>query len=74
MSAIVTVREVSKRYGSAVALDGVTFSLRENTIYGLLGRNGAGKTTLMQIVTGQGFATSGSVLSSTLSAPFTGQM
>jgi ABC-2 type transport system ATP-binding protein len=61
MSAIVTVRDVSKRYGSAVALDGVTFSLQANMIYGLLGRNGAGKTTLMQILTGQGFATSGSV-------------
>jgi ABC-2 type transport system ATP-binding protein len=35
--------------------------MRENAIYGLLGRNGAGKTTLMQILTGQNFPTSGAV-------------
>ena len=61
MSAVVSARNVTKRYGSMVALDGVTFTVRENAIYGLLGRNGAGKTTLMRILTGQGFATDGAV-------------
>jgi ABC-2 type transport system ATP-binding protein len=61
MNPVIAVQEVSKRYSSAVALSDVTFSVRENTIYGLLGRNGAGKTTLMQILTGQNFATSGAV-------------
>nr|WP_240956081.1 ABC transporter ATP-binding protein [Micromonospora sp. HNM0581] len=42
-------------------MDGISFSLAENRIHGLLGRNGAGKTTLMQILTGQHFATSGQV-------------
>ncbi|MGW5385907.1 ABC transporter ATP-binding protein [Nocardia sp. NPDC003963] len=49
------------RFGSVTALDDMTFDLRENTIYGLLGRNGAGKTTLMQVLTGQMFQTSGEV-------------
>jgi ABC-2 type transport system ATP-binding protein len=61
MTTVVEARQVFKRYGKAAALEDVTFSLREPAIYGLLGRNGAGKTTLMQILTGQGFATSGQV-------------
>jgi ABC-2 type transport system ATP-binding protein len=58
---IVNVAGMSRRFGDALALDGVTFSLRENTIYGLLGRNGAGKTTLMQLLTGQQIPTAGTV-------------
>jgi ABC-2 type transport system ATP-binding protein len=52
---------VTKRYGDVTALDGVDMELAENRIHGLLGRNGAGKTTVMQILTGQGFETSGTV-------------
>ncbi|GAA1246088.1 ABC transporter ATP-binding protein [Pseudonocardia aurantiaca] len=52
---------VSKRYGDLTALDGVSMELQENRIHGLLGRNGAGKTTVMQILTGQGFETAGTV-------------
>lgn len=52
---------VTKRYGRVTALDEVSFELAENRIHGLLGRNGAGKTTIMQILTGQGFETSGGV-------------
>lgn len=58
---IATVTGVSRRFGGTAALDGISFSLRENTIYGLLGRNGAGKTTLMQVLTGQQFASAGTV-------------
>lgn len=56
-----SARGLTKRFGSVTALDDVTFDLRENTIYGLLGRNGAGKTTLMQVMTGQAFQTAGEV-------------
>jgi ABC-2 type transport system ATP-binding protein len=58
---VVSVQGVSKRYGSVAALDGVSFELHRNGIYGLLGRNGAGKTTLMQLLTGQQFAGAGSI-------------
>ncbi|SCL17004.1 ABC-2 type transport system ATP-binding protein [Micromonospora nigra] len=61
MSPVVTVTDLTKRYRDVTALDGVSFSLTENRIYGLLGRNGAGKTTLMQVLTAQNFATSGDV-------------
>jgi ABC-2 type transport system ATP-binding protein len=59
MTAVVTAQRLTKRFGAVTALDDVTFSLAEHTIYGLLGRNGAGKTTLMQVLTGQLFASSG---------------
>ena len=52
---------LTKRYGSLHAVDNATFTVAENTITGLLGRNGAGKTTLMRLITGQEFATGGSV-------------
>ena len=58
---VVMMDRVTKRYRGVAALDGVSFALAENAIHGLLGRNGAGKTTTMQILTGQAFATSGTV-------------
>ncbi len=57
----VSARGLTKRFGAVTAVDHVDFDVRENTIYGLLGRNGAGKTTLMQLLTGQDFATSGNL-------------
>ncbi|MCT9003146.1 ABC transporter ATP-binding protein [Microbacterium memoriense] len=61
MTAVIEVKNLTKRYRDTLALDDVSFSIEENTIYGLLGRNGAGKTTIMSILTAQNFATSGQV-------------
>lgn len=61
MTTIVEAHDLSKRFGKVLAVDGVTFSLAENKIYGLLDRNGAGKTTLMQLLTGQEFSSSGTI-------------
>jgi ABC-2 type transport system ATP-binding protein len=61
MTAVVEARGLTKHFGKVHAVEDATFSIEENRIYGLLGRNGAGKTTLMSLVTGQEFATRGSV-------------
>jgi ABC-2 type transport system ATP-binding protein len=46
------IEDLSKRYGSVVALDGATFSVRPGRLVGFLGPNGAGKTTTMRCVFG----------------------
>ncbi|CAI6081500.1 ABC transporter ATP-binding protein [Cohnella sp. JJ-181] len=61
MSAIVKVTNLTKTYGGTAAVQGVSFELEENKIYGLLGRNGAGKTTIMHMLTAQQFASSGDI-------------
>jgi ABC-2 type transport system ATP-binding protein len=61
MSKVVAVRQLTKSYGSVLAVDQVSFSIEAGKIYGLLGPNGAGKTTIMRIITAQLFATSGEV-------------
>lgn len=61
MTTVIEVDNLTKHYRDVRAVDGVSFSVQENGIYGLLGRNGAGKTTLMQLLTGQEFADSGSI-------------
>jgi len=49
---VVQVDGISKVYGRAVAVDGVSFQVREGEIFGLIGPNGAGKTTTMECVEG----------------------
>lgn len=43
-------KDVTKRFATQTALDGVSVSVPEQSIYGLLGPNGAGKTTLIRII------------------------
>lgn len=59
--AAVRARDVRKRYGPVVALDGVDLTVEPGTLHCLAGPNGSGKTTLMRIVLGLTDATGGSV-------------
>jgi len=47
----VEVRGISKRFGDFVAVDGISFEVRQGEIFGLLGPNGAGKSTLIRMMT-----------------------
>lgn len=49
---VVEARGITKRYGSALALDEVDLSVRRGSVYGLVGPNGAGKTTLLGVLAG----------------------
>lgn len=58
---MIEVRNLTKRYGTNIALDHVSFSVDEGSIVGFLGPNGAGKSTTMNIVTGYLSASEGEV-------------
>ena len=58
---MIEVRNLTKRYGSNIALDDISFSVEEGTVLGFLGPNGAGKSTTMNIITGYLSASDGSV-------------
>ena len=47
---LLDVQDVSVRFGGIVALDGLTFVIKEGDICGLIGPNGAGKTTMFNVV------------------------
>lgn len=61
MTSAISTSGLTRRYRDTTALDDVTLDFAEGRITGLLGRNGAGKSTFMRVVTGQEFATSGTV-------------
>ena len=50
MSAILEVKGVTKRYGGLVAVNNVSFSVREGEILSVIGPNGAGKSTLFKLI------------------------
>lgn len=58
---VLQVKNLTKRFGKFVAVDNISFSLREGEILGLLGPNGAGKTTTIQMLLGVLTPTSGEV-------------
>ena len=58
---MIEIRDLVKRYGDKVAVNGISFTVNRGEVLGFLGPNGAGKSTTMNIITGYLSSTSGSV-------------
>lgn len=58
---MISVEHLTKYYGNFLAVDDISFHIKEGHVYGFLGPNGAGKSTTMNIMTGCLSATSGHV-------------
>jgi ABC-2 type transport system ATP-binding protein len=58
----VSAKDLTKRYGEVVAVEGLTFALAPGTITGFLGANGAGKTTTLRLLLGLAKPTAGEAL------------
>jgi ABC-2 type transport system ATP-binding protein len=56
---MIEVCELAKRYGSALAVDGLSFTVRPGRVTGFLGPNGAGKSTTMRVILGLDAPTAG---------------
>jgi len=56
---MIEVENLTKRFGSTVAVDAVSFTVKPGEVVGFLGPNGAGKTTTMRIITGLIYPQSG---------------
>jgi len=50
---VIRVRDFRKIYGDLVAVDGISFDVKQGEIFGLLGPNGAGKTSTLESLAGQ---------------------
>jgi branched-chain amino acid transport system ATP-binding protein len=62
VNTLIEVRNVTKRFGSVVAVDNCSLKVERGTITGLIGPNGAGKTTMFNMVAGAFAPTSGTIL------------
>ncbi|MFB0502004.1 MAG: ATP-binding cassette domain-containing protein, partial [Candidatus Bathyarchaeia archaeon] len=49
--AIIETHDLTRKFGDLIAVDHVSFSVKEGEIFGFLGPNGAGKTTTINILT-----------------------
>jgi ABC-2 type transport system ATP-binding protein len=59
--AAIEVKDLVKRFGEVTAVDGISFSVTANEIFGFLGPNGAGKTTTINLLTGLARPLSGEI-------------
>lgn len=61
MNSVIEVKNLTKKYEKLMAVNGISFEVEKNEVFGLLGENGAGKTTTLEIIEGLRKPTSGSV-------------
>ena len=59
---MVQIRELSKRFGDAVAVDGVSLDIARGELFAILGSSGCGKTTLLRMLAGFEQPSSGSIV------------
>ena len=59
---MIQVENITKKYGSFVAVDNINFEIEEGEVVGFLGPNGAGKSTTMNMITGYIEPTSGRII------------
>ncbi|MCG9898387.1 MAG: ATP-binding cassette domain-containing protein [Hydrotalea sp.] len=62
MQTILELKNLKKHYDTQKAVDDISFSINEGSIFGLLGPNGAGKTTLLRMITGIFYPDSGNII------------
>ncbi len=62
MNEIISVNELAKSYGPTLAVDHVSFEVKEGEVFGFLGPNGAGKTTTIRMMVGLTQPSSGTAL------------
>jgi ABC-2 type transport system ATP-binding protein len=62
MSTILELQHLKKYYATQKAVDDISFTINQGSIFGLLGPNGAGKTTLLRMITGIFYPDSGEIL------------
>ncbi|QEC66825.1 ABC transporter ATP-binding protein [Panacibacter ginsenosidivorans] len=60
--ALLELQHLKKYYATQKAVDDISFSIQQGSIFGLLGPNGAGKTTLLRMITGIFYPDEGSIL------------
>ena len=58
---VLSLNNLTKKFGGLTAVDNVTFNIEEGEIFGLIGPNGAGKTTIFNLITGIYEITSGEI-------------
>ena len=59
---MIEVKNVTKKYGSTIAADNISFDVKDGEVVGLLGPNGAGKSTTMNMITGYIEPTQGQII------------
>ena len=60
--AIISIENITKRFGSVVAVDNISFGIKPNEFFALLGPSGCGKTTLLRMISGLEMPSEGSII------------